>query len=331
MITGLASAAWASPVDFGLEEWRAALIERDRKLSAQTELSLDPPGSYRIVPLRGAIRVSGGDLRGLMYGLIAAAEQMRATGTVKDTRAMPALTVRGVRLTPTDVQLASPSYFDPGRWREYFRLLARNRINRLTLVMPLAAADLDRIRFLSRTAADYAVDFTLGLRGPLGDARKAYALLRTILDESVLVRGIEIVPGREPLEFYRNTVIRAVHESGRRVALDLHDAAARPEIALAALEAGVFLRTTADPHEESGFYELHSALHAPDVTADPELVRHHLEEISGRDAAGFEVDAPGPETAGHQQLFWSWGRLGYDQGTKITASPGTTPGQAAGK
>ncbi len=326
-LAGLAASAWASPVDFGMQDWRAAVAERDRKLSLQTELSLDPPGSYRIVPLRGGVRVSGGDLRGLMYGLIAAAEQMRATGTVQDTRAKPALTVRGVRLTPTDVQVASNAFFNPDQWRAYFAVLARSRINQLTLVMPLKAVDLDRIRFLSRTAADYAVDFTLGLRGPLGDAKTAYARLRTILDESQHVRGIEIQPDREPVEFYQNTVIRAVRESGRRVALDVHGVTSRPEIALAALEAGVFLRASADPGAH-GYYELHSVLHAPNVTEDPETVRKHLDDLMEKNAAGFEVDAPGPELGGHQQLFWLWGRLGYDQGAKISASPDAAAGDA---
>jgi hypothetical protein len=117
ILAGLAGVAWAGPVDFGLEQFREALASRDRQLSAQTELSLDPPGSYRIVPLRGGVRVSGGDLRGLMYGLLEAADQIRASGTVRETRAQPELAVRGVRVAPTEAQLSDPSYFNFECWR----------------------------------------------------------------------------------------------------------------------------------------------------------------------------------------------------------------------
>lgn len=320
----------ASPVDFGMEELRAALAQRERALSIETELSLDPPGSFRVVPLRGGVRISGGDLRGLMYGLIEAAEQIRETGVVKDTRKTPALASRGVRVTPTDLQLQSPSFFHADAWRDYFRMLARSRLDRLTLVAPLAALDLDRVRFLARTAAEFGVDFVLGLRAPLGPASELYGRLRLFLDQSMLVRGVEIEAGAETLEFYQNTVIRAVKETGRRVTLDIHGAG-RPEVARAALDAGLYLRATDDPKAQSRFWERHSVLHAPNVTADPDLIRRHLIELAEAKAAGFEVDAPGPGVRGYQQLFWWWGRLGYDQGTKIAAAGAAAAPRPAGK
>jgi hypothetical protein len=326
----LAGVLLASPVDFGMEELRAALAERDRTLSIQTELSLDPPGSFRIVPLRGGVRISGGDLRGLMYGLIEAAEQIRESGAVKDVRKTPALASRGVRVTPTDLQLLSPSFFHADAWRDYFRMLARSRIDRFTLVAPPAALELDRVRFLARTAADFGVDFVLGLRVPLGTARELYGRLRLFLDQSLLVRGLEIEAGAETLEFYQSSVIRAVKETGRRVTLDVHGAA-RPEVARAALEAGVYLRATDDPGAAGRFWERHGVLRAPEVTADPDLIRRHLTELAGAKAAGFEVDAPGPGAGGYQQLFWWWGRLGYDQGTRIAAAGAAAAGRPAGK
>ena len=68
------SAHAAGPVDFGKAEFDAALAERKLKLRVDTELSLDPPETFRITLYKtGVARVTGGDLRGLMYGLIEAA------------------------------------------------------------------------------------------------------------------------------------------------------------------------------------------------------------------------------------------------------------------
>ena len=74
----------AGPVDFGKAELDAAVAERKLKLHVDTELSLDPPETFRITLYKtGLARVTGGDLRGLMYGLIEASEQIRATGRLK--------------------------------------------------------------------------------------------------------------------------------------------------------------------------------------------------------------------------------------------------------
>ena len=40
----------ASPVDFGITEFQAASAARNRKLVIKTELSLDPPETFRIEP-----------------------------------------------------------------------------------------------------------------------------------------------------------------------------------------------------------------------------------------------------------------------------------------
>src|SRR5215471_7353395 len=57
------------PVDFGLAELHSALAGRNLKWKVKTELSLDPPENFRIEPYTaGGAQISGGDLRGLMYG-----------------------------------------------------------------------------------------------------------------------------------------------------------------------------------------------------------------------------------------------------------------------
>src|SRR5690242_17501436 len=125
----LVSARAAGPVDFGKAELDAALAERKLKLRVDTELSLDPPETFRITLYKtGMVRVTGGDLRGLMYGLIEAAEQIRATGRLKAANGKPASAVRGVRMTLRSYDLSQPWFTADDRWRAYFQTLARSRL-----------------------------------------------------------------------------------------------------------------------------------------------------------------------------------------------------------
>src|SRR5579862_1212552 len=149
----------AGPVEFGQAEFQAALAARNLKTKIDTEINLDPPESFSITTYqKGGARVAGGDLRGLMYGLLEAADQIRATGKLKLAHGGPIIAVRGVRLTPT-----APYDFSDARWRPYFQMLARNRVNRVTVVLPLADARIGDVKFLSQLASDYAIDFTLAI------------------------------------------------------------------------------------------------------------------------------------------------------------------------
>src|SRR5215831_16242749 len=70
----LVAASQAGPIDFGLSEYKAALAARNLKWKIAYEVTPDPPDSYRIEPYKfGGAHVTGGDLRGLMYGLLEAA------------------------------------------------------------------------------------------------------------------------------------------------------------------------------------------------------------------------------------------------------------------
>ena len=74
----------ASPVDFGKAELDAAVAERKIRLHVDTELSLNPPETFSITLYKtGLARITGGDLRGLMYGPIEASEQIREKGTAQ--------------------------------------------------------------------------------------------------------------------------------------------------------------------------------------------------------------------------------------------------------
>ncbi len=315
--------AIAGPVEFGLSEYNAALAARGLKWKAKTELSLDPPETFRIEPYRaGGATIFGGDLRGLMYGLLEAAEQIRSTGRLTQAHGIPDTAMRGVRvfLHPADLEKYPESF-----WRSYFEVLARDRFNRFTLVftepMPYPflfpvegsagvrvsglTADqrernLRRLRFLSQTANDYAIEFTLGIwenAGPptlrpavegltrTNTGPYSYNALRKLLAVCPMIRSVQMQSGSERVGFYRDYVFKALHEAGRRVTLDPRGSLRRPSLLRAAEEAGVALRLATAPW-----------------------------------SSGFEIDpplAPGRwEFEGHQLFYWLWGRLSYDPKAK---------------
>jgi hypothetical protein len=312
-----AVALHAGPVDFGKSELQAALAGRNLKTKVQTELSLDPPENFRIeVYKAGGGRVTGGDLRGLMYGLIEAAEQIRSTGKLKAVHGLPAMAVRGVRIAPQVDELHDPKFFADARWRPYFQMLARSRINRFNLVVPLPEARPEYLRYLSQTASDYGVDFTIGVRPPLGNPGELYAGLRKLLDECLMIRGVEIEAENQPIEFYRDNIFAALRESGRRVTLDLHGAEQRTDLTRGALEAGVPLRVSRNAGSDDPSYEVHWELHEAPAAGGVEIVRQKTQQLLAS-GAGFEIDAPGPISEEHTDFYRFWGRLGFDPRTLL--------------
>lgn len=291
---GCACAVWAGPRDFGLEEFRQAAAARKlnpKLYRIQTEITLDgKPESYRILPGR----VTGADLRGLMYGLLEAAEQIRETGRLKAAKGEPAVPMRGIRVFLHNEDLERDWYYSRDYWTAFLQMLARCRFNRFNLVFAhqthylappypfwlhvpefpeirvpgLAAAGRDRnlemLRFISQTAADHAVDFTLGVWqhnvqanmkptvegitaeniGPY--SRKA---LEAVLAACPAIRGVQVrtniesgIPNDRQVGFYRDYVYPALASAGRRVSLDLRGWLMSPGMMDAARNAGVPLR-----------------------------------------------------------------------------------------
>ena len=275
LILAITSARAAGPVDFGNAELNAAVAERHLKLHVDTELNLNPPETFSITLYKtGMVRVTGGDLRGLMYGLIEASEQIRATGKLKATSGKPATAVRGVRMTLRAYDLTQSWFTSDDHWRDYFQMLARSRLNRLTLMIALADEDIDRLRMLSETAAEYGVDFVLGIRHLEGDPGHVYARLRGILDGCPLIRSVEIEAGDESVQVYQEGVFRALRESGRRVTLGLRNVDDRPDLVRATSVSGTPLSPAGFEMEAPG----------PDFLGD------------------------------HSQVYWNNGRTSYDAG-----------------
>ena len=224
----LLPAIQGGPVNFALDEYNAAVASRNLKWKVKYEVTLDPPESYRIEPYKyGGAHVTGGDLRGVMYGLLEAADQIRATGRLKQVHAAPATPIRGARLFARDAD------FDETRWRAYFQTLARDRFNRFTLIFTEPPRDLQKLRAISQAAADYAVDFTLALWEHEPDAA-----LDKILATCPLIRTVQIRNTTHDLDTYRGLVFKPLRAAGRRVALD-----PEPEFVKPAQESGVALRS----------------------------------------------------------------------------------------
>jgi hypothetical protein len=219
--------AIAGPVDFAVGELNAAMAERKIKAKNIIELSLDAPESFRIEPYRvGGAHITGGDLRGLMYGVLEAAAQVRATGKFAKASGTPAASLRGVRIALTPELEATSQEF----WHSYFQTLARQRFNRVHVQFTALDPPYRLVQFLSRTAVDYGIDFTLGIAGEISADD-----LSQILVTCPMIRGVALETGSPS----RVAVLNALRRAGRRVTLDLDGATVESSVLVAALEMGV--------------------------------------------------------------------------------------------
>lgn len=222
----LATLAQAGPVEWAQAELDATMAQRKLKWKNQVELSLDAPETFRIEPYTaGGAHITGGDLRGLMYGLLEAAGQIRDAGHFTKARGAPAAALRGVRIVlNAELEQASEEF-----WHSYFRMLARNRFNRVHVVFARIEAPYRLPQFLSRTAADYGIDFTLGVDGDVSAQTLAH-----LLNVCSSIRGVAWEGGSA-----QAAVFSALRVAGRRVTLDLDGATAEPGVMQAALAEGV--------------------------------------------------------------------------------------------
>jgi hypothetical protein len=309
----------AGPVEFGRSELDRAIAERrlnPHSFQIKTQVAVDPAESYRIVP--GLI--TGGDLRGLMYGLLEAADQVRKTGKLQKVEAVPGMTVRGVRMAIDDFAGDLSWFRGREQWPTLFQTLAIDRFNQFQIAVPdlggLVAAgseqNLDALRFISGSAAAYGIDFTLGMRIPQGVAgADLYAALVKVLAACPAIRGVRL---RMDAELAREA-IRAIQETGRRVTIEIpEDAQATAAIAA---EAGLPVRFSAPypgparPAKTSQFFW---ELAVPPGASEVELGRL-VTKLAGTGAGGFEIDLPRAmlgKIADPVPACLSLGRLAYD-------------------
>lgn len=298
------AACFAGPVEFGRAELDRAIAERGlnpRLLRIKVEVAVDPPDSFRIAP--GLI--TGGNLRGLMYGLLEAAGQIRATGRLRKASGEPALAIRGARISLKD--LSPDSLNSREYWPTLFRSLARNRFNRFNLVLDAPGDDPEAVRFISQSAAEYGVDFTVGLReaGAGQPASELEPALTKLLSDCPSIRSVQLRVGDEAAM----NAVRAVQDAGRRVTLEV--AADATAVAAAAASAGVPLRVSAAYTDAAAPVTRHpfywevpqQSLH------DAAAIRAVIRKLTAAGAIGFEIDLP-PVDNGAEML---WGRLAYSE------------------
>jgi len=146
-----ASVLQAGPREFGLQELHAAMSARGLgpgQLRLRIELNNDPPQSWRIE----ATRISGGDLAGLMYGMLEAAEQIRLKGRLEKAQGSPAFAVRAVRVPLSESLPAEVN----ANWRDFLQMLALHRFNRVQVLAEPPPENF--LRSLAEAAAQFAIE-----------------------------------------------------------------------------------------------------------------------------------------------------------------------------
>ncbi len=279
----IARGATAGPLEFGRAELNAALAARKMEpalLRVVTEMSVDHASeSYRI----DGPRIFGGDLRGLMYGLLDAAEQIRATGKLSTVKANPLCQLRGVRINYQN----QPLEF----WTSYIPMLARNRFNRLNVVFT-DVPSLERIDQMSQIANDHGLDFVLSFQA---EVKELAALLATCKN----IRAIHLHSNPEQ-------AFDLIRRSGHLVTLELDNAQTNPTLQEAARKAGIPVRLSSSYSKPTFEPKL--------LWGDPDYVRRTVPTFTingSASSAGFEVDAP-PDPERFWLFYMVWGRLGYD-------------------
>lgn len=291
LLAGLAAGA-ASPVDFGRKEFDSAIEARGLKperFRIVTEQSMALPADG--FSIQGNL-IRGGNLRGIMYGLLEASAQVRASGRLRQVQASPALAVRGVRWL-------APLPEDPA---PLFQSLARARFNRFVAVAEGASAE--ALKRAADAAASHGLDFGVAA-GPVSSPQSVIAAIPSL-------KFIEV----EPAEANLAEITRA----GRLITLGLDAAALREEGFQAARASRLPLQVIVRPgmyddylrkpevSERSRPWEVIWRLKLP-CAAGPKTVRAAVLWMARGQSQGFELEVrsiPAPV------FLEIWGRLAYD-------------------
>ena len=295
----------ASPQEFGIAELEAAINAHDFKIKPKfmAELDLNAPETYRIETYQtGGAHITGGDLRGLMYGLLEAASQMRATGKLKPAHGTPALMLRGLRIA---AEPGADWYASEMFWRGFFEAMARDRFNRLQLTFESAPQDRDlaTLHMIAETAAQDGVDLAVGL-GPASPAAVARLLARCPPVRTVILNGPDATEESRAL-------MDVLHNAGRRVVLeskvgDIASSSAEPAnpAALPLRRFAVYGGSALNPQPLDLYFRM-------DGTGD-------AAEVDSLSGAGFEIAVPrGAEGRPSVESLAAWGLRGY--GPRATA------------
>jgi hypothetical protein len=276
------------PPGFGWDEFQEALEQRGLDPGAYrplVEYSMSlPADGFQIQPSI----VRGGSRRGLMYGLLAAAGQLRERKALCSIRATPRFEIRSARLMLTDGILAR----SPRDWSTLFETLAKARINRLRLEMtalsPSRSAQLGR---LAKLAEPYAMDLALGL-----DEVNAPLLLKT-MSQSIALKAARVPPPSAAI------AMSALSELGRYVSLDLDAPSITKSLRNAAAELRVpVLGLTRSVSGERPY------LWRTSITAPVSL-----DALAADGATGFEIGPLPEDWQGLARQLSAWSVLAFEE------------------
>ncbi len=326
IVLAAAMPAAAGAVEFGTAELERAFVERGlnpRAFRIHTQVSEDPSESYSIAP--GLI--TGGDLRGVMYGLLAAAEQIRTSGRLSKAAASPALAIRGVRMAVKD--LGAEWFQSREYWMGLFATLVRSRCNRFHLALPYLSAGEEALEVVTQAASEFGIDFTLGVWGETDGqpAAEFAASLTKVLSAFPTIRTVQVRVEDEAAMY----AVRVLHDAGRRMTLEAPAKAST--LPSAASSAGVPIRIAREyPDGTSAgtrlpfYWEISRESYGSTAAVSGLIAR-----LIASGAGGFEIDLPpGPEGAAAAPEL-AWGRLGYDGGIRAATVANSTPAEPTRK
>jgi hypothetical protein len=179
--------AGPGPAEHGAAALRA--VARPATGSVRLAVSRDLPAeAFRIAKTAGGYRILGGDARGVLYGALDAAGQIRLSGAIREKQSQPSLGIRGLKFNIplpgtgylSEEDLAHNQWFwNLDYWARFLDMAARNRYNAITFwsahpygrmvriakypeAAEVPAAELDRniafFRRLFQMAADRGLD-----------------------------------------------------------------------------------------------------------------------------------------------------------------------------
>jgi len=331
-----AACTWgAGLVEFGKEELDRAIAGRKlppSRFRLQTEINQLGAESFQIA----GVRVSGGDLRGLMYGLLEAASQIRAAGRLAAVRGSPVAAVRGLRVAIEDGDLAGDGGALRAYWAELLDEMARTRLNRLKLALServiLGERQWRSLQAISEAAMNRAIELALVL-SPV-NLPEAALNVGPRIGALAAARSVEIGGGPETAG--RAALVRAVAEPGRRIVLELPYPLASPGLIAEVVDAGLPWRVVAPAELRAGGQEFSGAggvvwfFVAPrtgsDARLDAAFINSSLKSMEAAGAAGFEIELPPPsEGKSWASLCRAWGERSYRVTSTAPPKPAARP------
>jgi hypothetical protein len=278
----------AGPVEFGQSELQKVIEERGlnaRSFHVAVEYSLVLPADG--FQIQGLI-IRGGSRRGVMYGLLEAADQLRERKTLAAVKATPRFEIRSTRLRAGDDVLARPER----EWRDLFAALARARFSRLRLEMRELTAERSlRLAKIAPLAEEHAIDLALSLE------EIDPPLLLKLLGESIVFKAVQVPPGAAA------TAVTTLSEAGRYVTLDVAADAMTVELIKTAQELRVPLLSLSKSASGTGPYLWLTQLAAPES----------LQTLTAAGAAGFEAGPLSVNWTGLEHQLGGWSSLAFNE------------------